>query len=257
MIFVVQHYLEDYFNRRNLTDPDQYAVKLANLYGRRRSACQAAEFLKAMQRIQTVFYRSNAELNRSRVERELLIRLDAKFQKHLGQNDLTFPGDVTRERTRLRKLPKRSIRAILFAFKDATESRAVDTIWKSRSAGQLRKRPEKVAQGMLSQFVMGVLSNGSGELLREVASGVGFVDVSIRLSSVAHLVEIKILRRKFTGVAQMERYMKTEKRGEGWLVVFDVRKQKDDLPNRIRRPAGIVHLVVIDVNPVIPSRLKG
>ena len=110
---------------------------------------------------------------------------------------------------------------------------------------------------MLSQFVMGVLSNGSGELLRELASGVGFVDVSVRLSIVSHLVEIKILKGSFSGVAQLETYMRTERRREGWLVVFDARKNKNSvLPSSLKRPAGLVRLVVIDVNPVVPSRRK-
>lgn len=87
------------------------------------------------------------------------------------------------------------------AFKQATEARAIDTIWKSRAAGQLRNRPEKVAQ--------------------------------------------------------LETYMKTEKRSEGWLVVFDARKnKKSTLPSSVKRPTGLVRLVVIDVNPVVPSRRK-
>lgn len=81
MIFSVQHYLEDYFNRRNYSDPDQYAVKLANLYGRRRANEKRNEFLKAMRRIQTVFYRSNDQLDRSQIEQHLLKLLDANFQK--------------------------------------------------------------------------------------------------------------------------------------------------------------------------------
>lgn len=32
MIFSVQHFIEDYFHRRGLTDLDQFAVRLANAY---------------------------------------------------------------------------------------------------------------------------------------------------------------------------------------------------------------------------------
>ncbi len=105
---------------------------------------------------------------------------------------------------------------------------------------------------------MGVLSNGRGQLLREIASGVGFVDVVVRLGSVPHLVEVKILRGPFTGPAQLESYMVVENRREGWLVVFDARKpaRKSLVPEVVRRPAGRVRVVVIDVNPTIPSRRK-
>lgn len=257
MIFSVQHYLEDYFHRRNYSDPDQYAVKLANLYGLRRAGQKRDEFLKAMHRVQTVFYRRNEKLDRAQIEQHLLKLLDANFQKKsLHADEIAFPGGVKRERSKIQRLPRRSIGSILAAFKHATEARAIDTIWKSRKAGQLRNRSEKVAQAMLSQFVMGVLSNGTGELLRELASGVGFVDVAVRLSSVSHLIEIKILTGTFTGLAQLETYMKTEKRREGWLVVFDARKNNTALPSFVRTAAGLVHLVVIDVNPVVPSRRK-
>lgn len=83
MIFSIQRYLEDYFERKNLSDVDQYAVKLAHFYVRRRKAEPEAEFLKGMHRLQTAFYRNNAGLARPSVEREILRRLDAKFQKKI------------------------------------------------------------------------------------------------------------------------------------------------------------------------------
>jgi protein-disulfide isomerase-like protein with CxxC motif len=81
MIFSVQHYLEDYFHQRNFRDIDQYAVKLANLYARKRQSEQPVRFLKAMRRIQTVFYKNNSEIERAPTEKEILRRLDGKFQK--------------------------------------------------------------------------------------------------------------------------------------------------------------------------------
>src|SRR5262249_5620432 len=144
-----------------------------------------------------------------------------------------FPGGVARERLRIQKLPQRSIRTILEEFKHATEARSVDTVWQSRAAGKLRPRPEKVAQAMLAQFIMGVLSNRGGELMRELASGTGFVDIVVRLGTVSHLVELKILRGKLEGPAQLEAYMKSERRPVGWLVIFDARKppKKTALPS--------------------------
>lgn len=85
MIFSVQHYLEDYFHQRNLRDVDQYAVKLANLYARQREGKQATGFLKAMRRVQTVFYKNNSNIGRAPTEREILRRLDGKFQKKISE----------------------------------------------------------------------------------------------------------------------------------------------------------------------------
>jgi hypothetical protein len=260
MIFEVQHFLEDYFHRRNLSDVDQYAVKLANLYARRRGKEKDTAFVTAMRRLQTVFYKNNPEADRTSVERDILRRLDSKFQKkkNLAADDLRFSAGFDAERAKLRRLPRRSIAAVLNSFKHAVEARAVDTIWESRVAGRLRPRPEKVAQGLLSVFVMRVLADGGGQLLRELASGVGFVDVVVMFGAVPHLVEMKILRGTFSGVAQLQAYMKTEKRTQGWLVVFDARAhgRRPSLPAVIRTKAGTVNVVVIDVNPLAPSRHK-
>ena len=144
----------------------------------------------------TVFYRNNSQLDRASVEREILRRLDRKFKKKaLDADDCEFPGGVARERAKLRRLPRRSVGSVLHEFKHGIEARAVDTIWESRVKGRLRPKPEKVGQGLLAAFIMGVLSNAGGHLLRELASGVGFIDVTVILGSVLHLIELKVLQR--------------------------------------------------------------
>jgi hypothetical protein len=81
MIFSIQIYLEDYFNRRGLGDPDQYAVALARLYDRERHAKTAPAFLSAMKRIRTVFYKRNDHIQRDAFDRKMLTLLDGKFKK--------------------------------------------------------------------------------------------------------------------------------------------------------------------------------
>lgn len=81
MIFLIQTYLEDYFNRRGLGDPDQYAVALARLYDRERHGKTAHAFLAAMKRIRTVFYKRNERVQRDTFDRKLLTLLDSKFKK--------------------------------------------------------------------------------------------------------------------------------------------------------------------------------
>src|SRR5713101_2451342 len=81
MIYSIQSYLENYFNRCGLADPDQYAVSLAKLYDRQRHGKTAPAFLSAMRRIRTVFYNQNEHTQRPVFERRMLTLLDTKFKK--------------------------------------------------------------------------------------------------------------------------------------------------------------------------------
>src|ERR1700689_686368 len=81
MIYSIQTYLEDYFNRCGLADPDQYPVSLAKLYDRRRHSTSATAFLSAMKRIRTGFYRRNRNARRPVFEGRILTLLDGKFKK--------------------------------------------------------------------------------------------------------------------------------------------------------------------------------
>jgi hypothetical protein len=162
-------------------------------------------------------------------------------------------------RAQFRKLGRRSVAKTLEAFKRAVEARAIDAMWRSRAKGKLRSRPETIAQGLLAVFVQKVLWNGGGFVLREMASGVGFVDVAIIFASAVHLVEMKVLKSgKLVGVSQLTSYMRTENRKQGWLVVFDARALKDriELPSVISTDDGVVRLIVVDINPVAPSKVK-
>jgi hypothetical protein len=134
----------------------------------------------------------------------------------------------------------------------------VGNFWLSRKAGRLRHRPEDIAQGLLSLFFKGVLLCDGGFVLRELESGIGYVDVSIALSRVLHLVEMKVLRGRLEGIAQLAVYMEQEGRPEGWLVVIDARPphRKDQLQQEIKTSAGVVRVIVIDINPIAPSRRR-
>jgi hypothetical protein len=81
VIFALQTYLENYFNRLGLSDTDEYAVSLAALYDRERHSETAAEFLSLMKRMRTVFYKRNSHSPRAQFEKKLLQMLDSKFKK--------------------------------------------------------------------------------------------------------------------------------------------------------------------------------
>src|SRR2546425_5223688 len=178
MIFSVQRFLEDHFERRGLEDVDQYAIQVADVV--ERLGLRASEETPAHElgRLRTVFFRRNHDLNRKEFEARLASTLRRRFQKK--KNDASFKGferSLAPARARLRA-HRRSILALLSEFKRAVEARAVDAFWKSRKKHRLRSRPEKIAQGLLAVFAKGVVGI-DGLVLREIASGIGFVDVGV------------------------------------------------------------------------------
>jgi hypothetical protein len=134
----------------------------------------------------------------------------------------------------------------------------VNSFWESRSKGKLRSRAEKLGQEMLGIFASGRLEN-RGAAIREPVVGTGFVDVLVTLSSgLVHVVELKMLKNhSIPGPTQLAAYMKHRNRKEGWLVLFDARKWegKTPIPATIMRPAGAIRTILIEVNPVPPSKL--
>ena len=260
MIFSIQRYLEDYFERRGLTDTDQYAVKVANTYRRSRSESSDVDIRRSLHQIRTAFFRVNSNLDRSGFEGKLIQLLDSRFlKKNFSYYAVDFPGGVTRERHHLLSAPRRNIRLLLGEFRYAVEARAIDAFWKSRTKGQLKPHPESIGQSLLGVFVEKTIwDTKPSHAYREVVSGVGFVDVGIHLTSVTHLVEMKVLKSSFVGPEQLETYMKTERRREGWLVVFDARDpvKKTPIVDVINTASGTIHIVLIDINPVPPSKRK-
>ena len=81
MIFAIQRSLEDYFNRCGCEDPDQYAVRLAELFDRSRAGTSSKQFLTQMKRIRTAFYRTNGQVRRDPFERKILTFLDSQLKK--------------------------------------------------------------------------------------------------------------------------------------------------------------------------------
>jgi hypothetical protein len=255
MIFSVQRYIEDYLERRGLSDVDQYAVKIANLYVQLRPTASDANLLQAMRGARTVLFRNHADLNRKEFEASLLKALNRNFQKKSLVAE--FPGGVRREQELLNRARRRTMRATLESFREAVESRSIDTFWKSRKRGTLARHPERLGQNLLAIFIKGTLTTTkNGVVLREVLSGIGYVDIGVIFATVLHLVELKVLISKFVGPSQLERYMKTEKRRTGWLLVFDARPsgRKTRIPESLSTRNGRISIIVVDINPVPPSQ---
>lgn len=258
MIFTIQRYVEDYFAAKGFRDTDQYAVKVANLYDTYRDPTESLdEFSRRMRRIRTAFFANN-RVERKAFEAQFLARLDRSFLKKKGVNPVDiFPGDVRTEKRRLRRKP-RSISKILNEYQIAVEARAIDSFWISRRKNQLQSKPEAIGRDLLAMFIRGVL-DGKGLSFSEVRSGIGFVDILVLLSKTPHLIELKMLKGKMTGVSQLQNYMRTENRKTGWLVLFDCRpttSRSEAIPARISVSDGTVSVIVIDINPVPPSKLK-
>jgi hypothetical protein len=258
MLFSIQTYLEEYISKRNMIDSDGYAIKLANLYFYYRSKITDEQFLSKVAHIRTVLFLNNGVTHRKEFEHTLIRRLDNKYKKKLTNNNQDFPGGTQLESVKLQQLPKLTIENVLEEFCDAVEARGIDAFWESRVQGRLRRKPEKIGQALFSLFTKGAIINRPGIVLREFQSGIGFVDVGIIFASTLHLIEIKVINSNFTGLNQLEQYMKTEKRKEGSLLIFDSRKpdSKVDIPKIIRTSSGIVKTYKVDINPIPPSGLN-
>lgn len=102
------------------------------------------------------------------------------------------------------------------------------------------------------------MTAGSGILLREISSGIGFVDIGILFSSTLHLVELKVLTNRVKGPSQLEAYMQNEGRPEGWLVFFDARPHSNRrvVPSILPVSNGVIRICLININPVPPSRRR-
>ena len=121
----------------------------------------------------------------------------------------------------------------------------------------MKNRPEKLGQELFGVFARTKLA-ARGSAIREGTSGIGFVDVLVTFSSgLVHVVELKMLKGKdVPGPVQLATYMNHKRRREGWLVFFDARKQsvKRAVPAVFKNGSGMIRTVLIDINPVPPSK---
>lgn len=253
MIFSVQRLVDEYITRRGLADVDQYAVKVANLYDRMSAKPDVDSLAKTLATVHTVFFRRNQGIDRKQFEQALAVRLSQNVKKKTPDTELL--EGFRRGLSPWRQAPQKrlSISDVLTRFKNAVESRAPDAFWISRKRGVLRPKAEKLAQALLAVFAKAILKS-DGLVLREVASGIGFVDIGIVFGRVLHLVEIKILKGKLQGAGQLSHYMATECRRAGWLVLIDVRAftNRDPIPSSIIDSSGPIRTVLIHVNPRPP-----
>jgi hypothetical protein len=257
MIFAIQSFLEDSFTRRGFRDTDNYPARVAEIFERFGQERSPEKIALQFGKIRTAFFRNNSQLRRGQFEIDTAKTLRSKFPFLLGTNDSRALARATSIARSVFRAKRRSILTLLAEFKKAVQSRGIDAYWDSRKKARLRKRPEKVAQAALGVFARGALGR-YGSVFREVGSGIGFVDLVISFGHVYHLVELKVLTGKFVGPDQLAAYMETEGRETGWLVVFDARSaaKKTALPEKIMVKAGIVNIVVIDINPTAPHRSK-
>lgn len=255
MVFSIQRFIEDYLNKRGVNDVDQYSVAVANLFDECRFDMTKDDFLQRMGRIRTPLFKKNPALMRRQFESQLLTRLDTKFKKKISPAT-SFVGGLTKEASRFRA-KRRTIQSLLAEYKAAVESKAVDGFWDSRKKHKLKTGPESIAQGLLAVFAKAVVGT-KGLVFREALSGIGFIDVGISFGSQWHLIELKILDGNLIGDAQLSTYMKTEGRPQGWLVLIDARKLADKMPipNTLTVSSGTIHVVVVDINPLAPSKKR-
>jgi hypothetical protein len=82
-IFSIQHFLEDHFAQRGLSDIDQYAIRVANVFDRATINATAQSLARQMSRLQTGFFRRNDSLDRKEFEEQLATALLRRFKKKI------------------------------------------------------------------------------------------------------------------------------------------------------------------------------
>jgi hypothetical protein len=252
VIFAVQKFVEEHLERRGFADVDDYAIHAANAFERAGGGSTQEAVTRQLARSRTTFFRRNASLDRREFEARLAQLLRRRFQKKNSNDFADFRQSLSPARRRIRSR-RRSINTLLREFRVAVEARAIDSFWISRKKNHLRSKPETIAQGLLAVFAKAVVGD-TGLVLREFASGIGFVDVGISFGGPLHLIEIKMLSGKLTGANQLMTYMAREQRGTGWLLLIDTRGHatRSGVPPTIATPSGVVRTMVIDVNPIPP-----
>jgi hypothetical protein len=98
MIFSIQRFLEDYFQRRGLEDVDQYAIRLANAFDRLPPGATSDAVAKEIGRIRTAFFRRNRDLDRRTFESDLAAVLCGRFKKKRLTLRSTTSSEVSRAR---------------------------------------------------------------------------------------------------------------------------------------------------------------
>ncbi|MDQ6771301.1 MAG: hypothetical protein M3Z54_15130 [Gemmatimonadota bacterium] len=234
-----------------MADPDGYAVRLANAFWKPERGSDEEVVRKRIAGVRTAFFTANPGLEREDFQSKLASILLRKFPPSQKESTV-FRPEFTPD-TRKKKGKRRSIGDLLNDFKSSVEARAIDSFWVSRKSGELRPRPEKIAQALLAVFARAFVGP-TGLVLREFSSGIGFVDVGISFSGTLHLVELKILTGMLTGPNQLAQYMKSEQRDSGWLLLMDVRahQKKTSVPATLRFPSGLVRVIVVELNPTAP-----
>lgn len=259
MLAAIQGAVLDFLQRASISDSDGFAREAAIRYLRSRASKD--DPITALGKIRTSTF-SARRRERAELTAALVKHLDRRFRTRIArvEVDLThFPVANRRPAAPRTANPATRLTAELARFKHSTEARNVDTFWVKRTKGVLKQKPEQEGQALLISFLSGVLrSPRHGTILKEVQSGIGYVDVMVFLgTSEPQIVELKVIPKgNARGVSQLRQYLQTEQANLGWLIIFDARKQGPPIAEGPTIESGItVHTIVIDINPPPPSSL--
>jgi hypothetical protein len=257
----IQGAVLDFLHRAGLPDSDGFAREAALRY--LQSRAMASDPAPALGRIRTSAFSAKPR-ERTQLTRALISLLDRRFSARIARAEEPFVRmQATRSPAAAAKRiydPTRKLSKELERFKAAVEARSVSDFWVKRTKGVLKKKPESIGQALLIQFLSGLLRTPKqGTVLREVQSGIGYVDVMVFLATSEPLiVELKVLPvGSARGEQQLRAYLKTEGVKFGWLVTFDARKNGALLPEGADTSEGItVQRIVVKINPPAPSSLR-
>lgn len=265
-LFRLQGFVLDELAALGLQDRDGFSAQVAQLYLARRPLTTSGEFLKIVAAVRTTTFAPKKH-QRSEVTAHLLKVLDRRYLARLNSRT-TMSAPTSTKAKKIGVLASGARRAsgrnqfheLMLEFRTAVRLNGIAGFWHSRSKGQLKPKPESIAQQALAMFLHMPIKGRSGIVLEEVRSGTGYVDVMALFGSKSYVVELKILKTKtLRGVQQLADYLDLHSLAEGWLIVFDARATKNrvPLPDDVQKVNGkTINLLFVDINPVPPSSKK-
>lgn len=266
MLYRIQAAVVDLLHGESLIDVDGFASDFAQLYLAHRAGVDTEVFIDAVGKIRTGSFGSRRR-ERKELTRHWVQRLDRRFLGPIEEQGLEVRLGRSEEQEILRltalarrRSGSREFESLLELFRKFIESRGVDQFWVSRRRGEMRPKPESIAQGLLTAFLYPEMQRRAGFVLREVRSGIGYIDLMAVFGQARrHLVELKVLTRdRVTGLQQLGRYLATEDLPQGWLFMLDARESsgRAEIRDGTVEVAGrTIHRLVVDINPPAPSSL--
>lgn len=144
----------------------------------------------------------------------------------------------------------------LLKFKENTERNGINSFWESRIKGKLKPQPEEIAKfGLISFFRATEFYTHIGS---ENEEGVGKCDIlTVSKKNEKNIIELKIVKSKRDiekGIEELLYYITKEGLKEGYLILFDTRKNNYEVKDKIIINNKVINQYLVKIYEIAPSK---